>query len=623
MRLSFPVLTLLSFANLADARMPKQYTIEQFLTTVSVRGTSFSPDEKSVLLSSNQTGVYNAYSVSTADGGLKPLTNSKESSYGISYFPKDNRILFSRDAGGDENSHIFLRDLDGTERDLTPGAKVKAQFVGWTKDKSAFRYLNNARDPKHFDLYRMNIADFKSSMTYEDKAGYAFNGVSDDGNHLAFVRSKTTSDTDIFIYDGKSKEMKLITAHQGQAANSPESFDPQSRYLYYTSNEAGEFTSLERYELATGRKEHVEKSNWDVSFCYFSENGKYRVVGTNEDARTRVKIYVEATGQQVTLPSLGEGDISGIQISRSENKMAFYFAGARSPANLYVYDFGSKQAKRLTDTLNPAIDPAELVESQVIRYQSFDNLSIPGILYKPHQASPDAKVPAIVFVHGGPGGQARVGYSSLIQYLVNHGYTVLDVNNRGSSGYGKTFFMADDRKHGREPLWDCIEAKKYLSALGYVDPAKIGIMGGSYGGYMTLAALTLKPKEFKVGVDLFGVANWIRTLESIPPYWESEREALYKEIGDPKKDRDMLMTISPLFNADKIERPLMVLQGANDPRVLKVESDEMVAAVKKKGGTVEYIVFPDEGHGFSKKKNQIEGYGAVLAFLDKYLKGAS
>lgn len=196
------------------------------------------------------------------------------------------------------------------------------------------------------------------------------------------------------------------------------------------------------------------------------------------------------------------------------------------------------------------------------------------------------------------------------------------MNNRGSSGYGKTFFTADDRKHGREPLWDCIEAKKYLSALGYVDPAKIGIMGGSYGGYMTLAALTLKPKEFKVGVDLFGVSNWIRTLESIPPYWESEREALYKEIGDPKKDRDMLMTISPLFNADKIERPLMVLQGANDPRVLKVESDEMVAAVKKKGVTVEYIVFADEGHGFTKKKNQIEGYGAVLRFLDTYLKGA-
>jgi len=619
--LRFPLLLVL--AATSYARMPKQYTIEQFLDTVSVRGASFSPDEKTVLFTSNKTGVYNAYSVPVTGGDPKPLTSSKESTFSVSYFPKDERILFSRDAGGNENSHLFVRNPEGTERDLTPGAKTKAQFVGWTKEKTAFRYLTNGRDPRYFDLYQMNAATFEPSLIYEDKTGYAFGGISDDAKYIAFVRPKTTTDTDIFLYSTASKDMKLMTPHQGQVTNNPQAFDPQSRFLYYTSNEASEFTSLERYELATGKREHVEKSNWDVAFCGFSENGKYRVVGTNEDARTRIRVYVEGTGQQVALPSLGEGEITSVQISRSENKMAFYFSGSRSPANLYIYDFGSKQTAKLTDTLNPAIDPADLVESQTIRYPSFDGLDIPAILYKPQQASSETKAPAIVLVHGGPGGQARVGYASMTQYLVNHGYVVLDVNNRGSSGYGKTFFMADDRKHGREPLWDCIEAKKYLIGLGYVNPDKIGIMGGSYGGYMTLAALTLKPKEFKVGVDLFGVANWIRTLESIPPYWESEREALYREIGDPKKDRDMLMTISPLFNADKIERPLMVLQGANDPRVLKVESDEMVAAVKKKGVAVEYIVFPDEGHGFTKKANQIEGYGAVLKFLDKYLKGAT
>ena len=622
MRFLIPVATILAAMASAQARMPKQYSIEQFLSTVSVRGASFSPDEKTILLSSNTSGVYNAYNVPVSGGPLQPLTSSKESTFSVSYFPKDQRILFTRDAGGNENSHLFVRNPDASEEDLTPGSKTKAQFAGWTKDKSAFRYLTNARDARYFDIYQMDLAGFKPTLIYEDKTGYQFGGISEDAKYIAFVQTKTTSDSDIFLYNTSSKEMKLITAHQGAVANSPESFDPQSRYLYFTSNETGEFTSLERYELSTGKKEHVEKTNWDVSFCYFSENGKYRVVGTNEDARTRVKVYIEGTGTQVTLPSLGEGDINAIQISPSENKMAFYFSGSRSPANLYVYDFGSKKVTQLTSTLNPAIAAEDLVESEVIRYQSFDKLAIPAILYKPQQAEPTAKAPAIVLVHGGPGGQARVGYASLTQYLVNHGYVVLDVNNRGSSGYGKTFFTADDRKHGREPLWDCIEAKTYLSSLPYVDSTKIGIMGGSYGGYMTLAALTLKPKEFKVGVDLFGVSNWVRTLESIPPYWEAQREALYREIGDPKKDRDMLMTISPLFNADKIERPLMVLQGANDPRVLKVESDEMVAAVKKKGVTVEYIVFADEGHGFTKKANQIEGYGAVLRFLDKYLKGA-
>ena len=213
-----------------------------------------------------------------------------------------------------------------------------------------------------------------------------------------------------------------------------------------------------------------------------------------------------------------------------------------------------------------------------------------------------------MWVHGGPGGQTRRGYSAQIQYLVNHGYVVLGINNRGSSGYGKTFYAADDRKHGREPLWDCVDAKKYLASLPYVDANRIGIIGGSYGGYMVLAALAFQPDAFDVGVDIFGVSNWVRTLESIPPWWEAQRKALYDEMGDPKTDRQMLHDVSPLFHADKIRKPLMVLQGANDPRVLKAESDEIVAAVKKNGVPVEYIVFPDEGHGFTKKKNQIEGY---------------
>jgi dipeptidyl aminopeptidase/acylaminoacyl peptidase len=219
------------------------------------------------------------------------------------------------------------------------------------------------------------------------------------------------------------------------------------------------------------------------------------------------------------------------------------------------------------------------------------------------------------------GRETRKGYSATIQYLVNHGYAVLGINNRGSSGYGKSFYVADDQKHGKEPLRDCVEGKKYLASLPYVDPDRIGIIGGSYGGYMVLAALAFQPEEFAVGVDIFGVSNWLRTLESIPKWWESQRLALYQEIGNPEKDEAMLREISPVFHADKIKRPLLVLQGANDPRVIKPESDDIVAAVKKNGVPVEYIVFPDEGHGFTKKKNQIEGYGAILRFLDRYLKG--
>jgi dipeptidyl aminopeptidase/acylaminoacyl peptidase len=265
------------------------------------------------------------------------------------------------------------------------------------------------------------------------------------------------------------------------------------------------------------------------------------------------------------VPGLPAGQVRSVTIARSEQRMAFYLESDRSPPNLYAYRFGDPAPVRLTASLSPAIDPADLVDSEVVRFQSFDGLVIPSIFYKPHQATPGHKVPALVWVHGGPGGQTTKGYDPLVQYLVNHGYAVLGINNRGSSGYGQTFFTADDRKHGREPLWDCVAGKKYLAGLPFINPDRIGILGESYGGYMTLAALAFRPEEFTVGVDIFGVANWVRTLESVPPYWESFREALYREIGDPKRDRAMLEEISPLLHADRIRKPLLVLQGGQRP----------------------------------------------------------
>ncbi len=300
--------------------------------------------------------------------------------------------------------------------------------------------------------------------------------------------------------------------------------------------------------------------------------------------------------------------------------MAFLHDGDRSPQNLYVYDFTTKKATRLTDNLNAQVDPADLVDAQVVRFESFDGLELSNLLYKPHQATAENKGPALVLAAGGPGNQARQGYGSFMQYLANHGYVVLAVNSRGSVGYGKTFATADDQKHGREPLRDLLEARKYLASLPYVDGARVGIIGASYGGFMTLAALAFHPDVFSVGVDVFGISNWLRTLKDIPPYWESMREALYQEVGDPVKQEAMLREISPLFHAEKIQKPLLVLQGANDPRVMKVESDGIVEAVRKNNVPVEYIVFPDEGHGFSKRKNEVESSERILGFLNQYLK---
>jgi dipeptidyl aminopeptidase/acylaminoacyl peptidase len=616
-----PLLAAIAAADTGPRRPSKEYTIEQFMATTSVRDASFSSDEKRILFSSNESGIFNAYAVAVAGGSATPITRSSvDSTYAVSYFPHDDRLLITRDEGGNELNHLYVLAAGGPEKDLTPGAKVKAAFKGWTPSGDALWVATNERDPKFFDLYRYDAKTYERALVYKDETGYELGAISGDGQYLAFAKPVTTAEDEMYLWDVVKKEMKPL--HQGRATYSPEDFDPASKALYYLTNDGNEFTRVRRYDIASGRHEDVEKADWDVMYTYFSRGGRYRVTGVNDDGRTVIKLYDARTGAPVKLPRLPNGDITSVSISKSDARMAFYFNGDRSPGNLYVYEFGGAKARRLTDALNKEIDPADLVEAEIVRFKSFDGMVVPSIFFKPHQATAAAKAPALVYVHGGPGGQTRKGYSALIQYLVNHGYVVLGINNRGSSGYGKTFYVADDQKHGKEPLWDCVEGKKYLASLPYVDKDRIGIIGGSYGGYMVLAALAYKPEEFAVGVDIFGVANWLRTLESIPPYWESQRLALYTEIGDPVKDKAMLREVSPLFHADKIKRPLFVVQGANDPRVIKPESDDIVAAVTKNGVPVEYVVFPDEGHGFSKRKNQIEAYGKIREFLDKYLKGA-
>jgi dipeptidyl aminopeptidase/acylaminoacyl peptidase len=604
----------------AKPRAPKQYTIEQFMKTTAMGNASFSADDSRILFHSNESGIFNVYSVPVTGGKPTPLTQSKETTQSVGYFPDDDRVLYTRDQGGNENNHLYVRERDGTERDLTPGEKLKARFEGWRPDGKVFYVATNERDPKAFDLYRYDAATLERTMFYRNEKVLEIGAVSPDEKWIALNKTNTTIDADIYLFDVAKAELRHITPHQGNVKFEAQTFDPASRRLFLLSDEGSEFTSIRTYDLASGAMREHEKANWDVAFTFFSRDGRFRVTAVNEDGRTSVRIVEGPDEKPLRLEGIPAGEIRTVRFGNKGRHIAFYVNGDRAPSDLYVYDLAARKATRLTRALNPEIDANDLVDTQVLRFKSFDGMVIPSIYYKPHVATPENRVPAVLLVHGGPGGQSTRGYSSLAQFLANHGYAVLAINNRGSSGYGKTFFAADDQKHGREPLWDCIEAKTFLASLGHVDPARIGIMGGSYGGYMVLAALAFRPESFKVGVDIFGVSNWVRTLESIPPYWESFRLALYQEIGDPKKDLEMLRASSPLFHAKNIVRPLYVVQGANDPRVIKPESDEIVEAVKKNGVPVEYVVFPDEGHGFSKKANSIKAYQSILEFLDKYLK---
>lgn len=597
----------------------KKYTIDQFMKTIRIGGADLSPDEQTVVFHSNQSGVFNLYEIPFKGGTPRQITFSKDNAiFSLGYLP-DRRILYSSDQGGNELTHIFIRNADGTTKDLTPNAKAKYQFAGLSYDKKSFFYQSNERNKAAFDVYEMPLATLVPKMIFENPGGFFPGTISPDRQYIALAKPSTTTNSDVYLYNTQTRQTKLLTEHQGEVSNNPGEFTKDSKKLLISTDENSEFSYVKVYDLATGKTETLDKADWDINGVSLSRSNKYRVVYINKDARTELKIIDTKTSQSVNIPAMPGGDITGVNIADSENRMLFYVNSSKEPISLYSYDFKTGQTTSLLNTLNPEINQDDLVAGEVIRYKSFDGMEIPALLYKPKDIAPGEKRAAVLSIHGGPGGQTRLNYSPLIQYLVNHGYVILAVNNRGSSGYGKTFYAADDRKHGDADLRDCVESKKFLTATGYVDPTKIGIMGGSYGGYMTLAGLAFTPDEFAVGVDIFGVANWLRTLKSMPAWWGPQREAMFKELGNPATDSTALYNKSPLFFTNKIKKPLLVIQGANDPRVLKVESDEIVAGVKKNGVPVEYIVFPNEGHGFVNKENEITANKAIKDFLDKYL----
>lgn len=597
-----------------------QYSIEQFMNNINVSGSSFCSDESKILYSSNESGVYNVYESDIKTTTSKQLTNRQESTFIVSCFPNDDRILITSDQGGNEIYHLYLREKNGAITDITPFENARASFAGWSYGLKSFFIQSNKRNPNFMDLYEVPITTMEPELIFENNDGFNIHCISTDKNLIALSKTITRSYNQMLLYD-RSKNKITILKNIEETTYNPTEFSVNGKYLYYITDYDQEFTYLERMNLENTETEIIFKTEWDVMYAYHSRNEKYRIIGINQDAKTIIKMIEMKSGNEIQLTDFEDQNITSVNISRSENIMSFYAASSKTPRNLYSYDFKNKKHQKLTQTLNPEINPDYLSEGKIIHYKSFDGLDIPAILYKPLQATKRSKVPALVWVHGGPGGQSRIGYSAAIQYLVNHGYAIIAVNNRGSSGYGKTFYALDDRKHGDHDLKDCIYAKKYLTETNWIDTNKIGIIGGSYGGYMVAAALSFTPNEFDVGVNIFGVTNWLRTLKSIPSWWEAERKALYKELGDPEIDSVYLRTISPLFYAQNIQKPLMVLQGANDPRVLKVESDEIVEVVKENEVPVDYVIFDDEGHGFRKKENEIIAYGKILAFLDQYLKG--
>jgi len=605
---------------------PARYTARQFFETTafsmaSSTGIAFSRDGRSLLINSDRTGVFNVYALPVAGGAAVQISQSTtNATFAASYFPNDDRVIFTSDQGGNELDHVYVRRADGSVRDLTPGQNLKADFMGWSADGRSFFVSTNEREARAFDVYAYDTETYERRMIYRNDGQFTPGEVSRDGRWVVLGKANSSADSDVYLYQvGGTEAPRHITPHQGNVAFGAYGFTPDSRAVIYGTNETSEFDQAWTYDIASGRRALMLRDDWEVMFVLHSLSGRYRVSAVNADGSTRLTITDTRTGHPLRLTGVPSGDVGAVRFNRDETMVAFTVASDTSPADIFVADLRTGLARRLTHALNPAIDERQLVTATVARFPSYDGVQIPGILYRPREASAAHPVPAIVLVHGGPGGQSRRGYSAMVQHLVNNGYAVYAINNRGSSGYGKTFFHMDDRRHGDVDLQDVIASRDWLAGQDWISD-RVAIMGGSYGGYMTAAALAFHPTTFDAGIDIFGVTNWVRTLESIPAWWGAQRTALFDEMGDPATDAERHRRISPLFHAGQIRRPMLVVQGANDPRVLKVESDELVAAVRRNNVPVEYVVFPDEGHGFLRKQNRIDASEAYLRFLNQHLR---
>ena len=594
------------------------------MSTAKLAGLAFSFDEDRILFTSDASGISNAYEVSISTCRQTQLTfSTSESIQSVSYFPKDRRILLSRDREGVENRILYVFHPDGSETTLTHGTRVQAVFHRWSSDEESFYISTNERDGRFYDLYKVSASDYSRIILFKPSDRFHCCAVSDDERYALFVKIESMAKADVFLCDLSTKGTTPVIRDEGNVLNCAPVFNRDSSAIYYITDKENDFRYVRRFDLLTKESASVEQVEGDVGWTCFSPDYKRRVSFFDEVLTTRrvMRIHDEATGDVQVLPGLSSASITSAIFSRSGRQLAFYVNRDRSPANIYVYDFETEITAKVTESVNAEIDHGDLVESEVVRFRSVDDLELPSLLWRPHNATENRKFPGLVWVHGGPGGRMAKGYKGRIQYLVNHGYVVLGVNYRGSSGFGKTFLASDRLKHGREPILDCVMAKQYLANLDYVDSTKIGIIGASFGGFMVLAALTFAPEEFAAGVDICGPSNFLSLAQSLPAYWNIK--SFYDKLGDLDNAKEELKSISPVFFADKVTRPLMILQGARDPRCPQQQSDEMVEAIKEAGGEVEYLLFNDEAHGFRKRKNAVYAFEAILRFLDLNLKSTT
>ncbi len=616
MKKIFFLFTLLTFCSSALAQ---NYSIERYLNIRSAGSPTFSADGGRIAFLTNITGTSQFWMMSAGGGYPEQITAYQDNVGFVEWSPNGNGLIFGKAIGGNENTQFFWLSNDGAEiKQLTNNPTVRYNFADYSDDGTKIYYSSNKRDRNFFDIYSMNLADGKEELLYQQDGNNDFAAASKDGSKIIISRDgiELSLDNNLYLVDVKTRQETLLTQHEGASQIGVIDFLDDNTVLL-VSNDGREFVNFARMDLRTKKVQFLDDTNWDLGGGEISDDGRMFAYTINRDGFSELYIIetkdVGKKSPAVKLPA--QGIVGGLEFSKDGKKIAFTFNSAKNNNDIWIYDIQAKSLTQLTKSSRLGIPNSSFVEPELIKYKTFDGKEISAWFYKPMKTS--GKMPVIISIHGGPEGQERPGFSPLYQYYLSRGYAVLATNVRGSTCYGKTFTHLDDVQKREDSVKDLAYAVEWLKSQGGAAPKRIAVMGGSYGGYMTMAAITLYPDLFAAAVNTVGIVNWETFLKNTSGYRRRQREV---EYGRLDRDLDFLRSISPLAKVDKIKTPLFVIHGKNDPRVPYTEAEQVVKALKDRNAIVEYKLFDDEGHGISKLKNRLELFPLVADFLDKYMK---
>jgi dipeptidyl aminopeptidase/acylaminoacyl peptidase len=607
-----------------NAKVEKNLSIEKLYMTRLVGGADWSPDGKSIVFVSNLSGRNNLWTVPSEGGWPMQLTVSDQRQTSPAWSPDGKWIAYISDYDGDEQWDIFFVSPNtGQVVNVTNTREIAEESPTWSPNG---RYLAYMVKPKTSSVFEIDVYDTLQREVKHLTTGTANDRMnvspiwSKDGKFIVYTQEQSKgTDSNVFMVDVESAQSSLLTPHEGEQQYSANDVSPDGKHILITSNAANGYQNAGLLTIATKKIRWLTQDKWEVSGACFSGDGHHLIYTANVDGNTDIYLYDVIAGKARSLPlPKGLNDpAASSAFSRDNTRLLYYHNGPTAPGDVWSYTLADGQSRQITHALIGGVRADDMVEPYLVHFPSKDGKwTISAFVYVPYNLPRNGQHPAIVYVHGGPTAQTLNTFNRFVQYMANQGYLVIAPNYRGSTGYGKEFQQANLFDMGGGDLQDVLASADWIKQTGYVDSKKLILMGGSYGGYLTMMGVTKAPEVWAAGVPIVPFVNWFTEIQNEDPVLQQSDLAT---MGDLVKNKSLYEDRSPINFVDKIKAPLYVLAGGNDPRCPKSEAQQVMDAVKKRGGVVEYKVYENEGHGFARVENQIDAYKRVADFLKAHV----